>query len=124
MADVFSLWLLWPVLLPLTVAAAVLASVAVRRHSLRLVSFGAMGLLLAMALYGWIEGSSWQNAVVWLVASLPTLLATSVVALVGVRQAWRPTNAAVLCFVVGVLVMPASTLAHLLTTCFFANECV
>jgi hypothetical protein len=121
---VLSLWLLWPVLLPLTVAAAALAAVAVRRHSLRLLSFGATGLLAAMALYGLVEGSSWQSAVIWLVASLPTLLATTLLARICVLQAWKPVNAAVLSLAVGVLVMPAGTIAHLLTTCFFANECV
>ncbi len=124
MAGVLSLWLLWPVLLPLTVAAALLAAVAVRRHSLPLVSFGAIGLLVAMALYGFVEGSSWKNAVIWLVASLPTLLATTLLALFCVSQAWKPIKAAVVCFTIGVLVMPVGTLAHLLTTCFFAKECV
>ncbi len=107
MAGVLSLWLLWPVLLPLTVAAALLAAVAVRRHSLPLVSFGAIGLLVAMALYGFVE-----------------VLATTLLALFCVSQAWKPIKAAVVCFTIGVLVMPVGTLAHLLTTCFFAKECV
>ena len=121
---ILSLWLLWPVLLPLTVATAILAAVAVRRRSLRIVFLGAIGLLVTMALYGVVEGSSWENAVVWSVASLPTLLATTLLALLCVSDAWKPINAAIACFIVGVLVMPAGTLAHLLTTCFFANECV
>ena len=119
-----SLWLLWPQLLPLTVAAAVLAAIGARRHSLRLVSFGATGLLLVMALYGVIEGSSWENGVIWLVASLPTLVATTLVALLCVEGGWKPLKSAVLSFIVGVLVMPAGTWAHLLTTCLFAQECV
>src|SRR5512135_673673 len=119
-----SLWLLWPQLLPLTVAAAVLAAIGAQRHSLRLVSFGATGLLLVMALYGVIEGSSWENGVIWLVAGLPTLVATTLVALLSVEEGWKPLNSAVVSFIVGVLVMPAGTWAHLLTTCLFAQECV
>jgi hypothetical protein len=119
-----SLWLLWPELLPLTVAASVLTSIGAHRHSVRLVSFGAIGLLVAMALYGFVEGSSWENGVIWSVASLPTLVATTLVTLVCVKDTWKPINAAVACFIVGVLVMPAGTWAHLLTTCFFAHECI
>ena len=119
-----SLWLLWPQLLPLTVATAIVAAIDAKRRSLRLVSLGATGLLLAMALYGVIEGSSWENGVIWLVASLPTLVATILVALLCVKQGWKPPISAVVSFIVGVLVMPAGTWAHLLTTCFFAQDCV
>lgn len=77
-----------------------------------------------MALYGLVEGSSWQSAIIWMVAGLPTLLVTVLLAFLCLLQGWKPMGAAFLCLIVGLLVMPAGTIAQLLMTCFFAKECV
>jgi hypothetical protein len=119
----------WRLVLPLTVAATIVAAFAARRRRVRTVIYGAVVLLAASSawsvVYGVLEADprylSWRGLAAGLVGGAPTVIGTALAAWIQVRRRAAPVGAAIVTFLGGVLVMPVSGFAILMAACMMGD---